>query len=371
MTRMARRPDMPPEAAPDAHDDAAEELEQGRIPNEAVIWAFRFFAGREPGHLAELTFHKTYANFEGLRRAFIRSPEIDAYRQSLSGRSNTIGVPLFLLRPPADPAIPWRFEPPSLAEPVSQFSTASQFEEPAYAAIMGAMALAPRAVRPRWEQAWIVAMLARAGLLEAGRKGLGIAVAKDRIPALLASRGVEMLLTTSRPGWHEAAGRPGRILRELFVPEIAPSPVMQANISFAGLATEELARLPSSGFDFCWSIGQPSLLGSTEAALDFLEASLVPLKPGGLALHCFAVNLTSSEQTVAAPGLVLLRRADLEALATRLMAQGHIALPLNTHPGTRPADAEVKAEPGGTIGHRQRHGAHISASFGLALRKGV
>jgi hypothetical protein len=113
----------------------------------------------------------------------------------------------------------------------------------------------------------------------------------------------------------------------------------------------------------------PGRLGSIAATLDFFEASLAPLKPGGLALHGASLNLSSDRITWELPDLVILRRADIEALHERLAAKGHRLLTLNTHPGLDPADEQVSSVPAAAPAHRQRHGVVVSAGFGLAIRK--
>ena len=275
-------------------------------------------------------------------------------------------VPMFLLRPPSVQGLDWRFQPPDLEQPSSQLCTASQFKDAAFHEIVEAMRAQPGKRRGLWEQVWTVSMLATEGMVAPGRRGLGIETGSERISALLASRGVEVLATGS--GASTPAAMEIRRVR-LFYPEVVHIEDFDQLCRFAELDPRRVDSLPADGFDFCWSVGMPGRLHSIEAALDFLEASLAPLRPGGLAVHSFAFNLTSDQTTWEFPDLVILRRCDIEALAERLGKAGHRILTFNTHPGYDPADERVTTQPATTTGHRQRHGVVVSTSFGLAIRK--
>jgi hypothetical protein len=271
-----------------------------------------------------------------------------------------------MLRPPADPDLPWTFQPPTLDKPVSQLCTTAQFDEPAFLEIIQAMSLRPGRTRLLWEQAWIVSVLATEGLVARGKSGVAFDAGRERIGALLASRGVTVLGT----GGDIDDDRDAEARRlQLFYPEVVHIDDFDTLVSFAELDPRQARRMPPASHDFCWSVGIPGRLGSIEAALDFFEASLVALRPGGLALHTFSFNLTSDAATWELPDLVVLRRRDIETLAARLAPAGHRLVTFNTHPGHDTADETVKTEAHGPIGHRQRHGFAVVTSFGLAIRK--
>ena len=344
---------------------AAEAARRG-LPDEAVAWAFRLLAGREPRDAQEFAQYRTQPDLDALRRSFTRTPEFHAFFDAVLTGFPAWQMPLFLLRPPTVEGLEWRFAPPDLEQPVCQLCTASQFTDPAYVEITQAMGFPEGRGRPRWEQAWIVSVLATEGLIAPGRRGLGLQVGRERVAALVASRGVEVLATSDEVADAEAA----ETRRSwLFYPEIVHMEEFDRLVGFAGLELDQLANLPPGEFDFCWSTGITARLRTIDATLAFFEASLAPLKPGGLALHTFAFNLASDRPTLEAKQVTLLRRRDIEALAERLMQAGHRLLPLNTHPGSDRADEQVRVEPGGAPGLRQRNGNMVSTSFGLAIRK--
>jgi hypothetical protein len=339
---------------------------RGNLPEDAVAWAFRLLAGREPRDGKEFASFRANPDVNALRRAFTRTPEFHEFFDAVLTGFPAYRMPMFLLRPPAVEGLEWRFIPPDLENPVSQLCTATQFDDPAYLEISEAMGLPPGRGRARWEQVWVISVLATAGLIAPGKRGLGLQVGRERIAALVASRGVEVLATNDEVASEEAA----ETRRSwLFYPEIVHIEEFDRLVGFAGLDVDRLQNLPQGEFDFCWSLGITSRLRSIEATLAFIEASLGPLKPGGLALHGFAFNLASDQATLESRQLVLLRRRDIEALAERLMEAGHRLLPLNTHPGADRLDERVRNEQGGTPGHRQRQGNMVATSFGLAIRK--
>src|SRR3954451_23270532 len=112
------------------------------VTEDAVRWAFRLLVGREVQGAAEMRLHLQHRSLDGLRAAFLATPEFEALR-SAGLASPDYRVPLFLLRPPADPAIPWGFAPPSLVVPVSQLCAVAQLREPAFAALCAELDLVP------------------------------------------------------------------------------------------------------------------------------------------------------------------------------------------------------------------------------------
>lgn len=337
----------------------------GGVPPQAVRWGFRLLAGREVmDH--ELPLFQALPDITGLRRTLANTHEFHAFFGSLVSGHQAWSMPLFLLRPPAVEGLEWKFEPPNLEHPVCQFCTHAQFADPVFQEIVGAMGLRAAPSRAQWEQAWIVSVLATEGLVAPGRTGLGLACGRERIASLFASRAVQVTCTDEQE-------REGRALEhrriELFYPEIIPIAHFDQLVRFVRLDPRDVGRVDPPSFDFCWSIGAPDTLGSTAATIDFLEASLAPLKPGGIAAHAFAFNLTSNGRTWQKKGGVLMRRRDIEELAERLAKNGHQLLPLNTHPGLDPEDEQVEGSLAGAPGLRQRRGMMVTTSFGLAIRK--
>lgn len=346
---------------PDATDDG----EQGVSP-EAVAWGYRLLAGRAPLSQAEQDAFLGMPDLDAMRRAFTNIEGFHAFFDAVLTGHPTYAMPLFLMRPgPAD-GPEWRFRRPDLDNPVCQLCTQSQFDDDAFVEIAEAMAVHHGPGRAEWEQAWIISVLASHGLVGEGRRGIAIEAQDERIAAVLAARGVTVLATGE-----DALGRDAQEARRntLFHPEVVHAADFDQRVEFHRLDPREIGRVEPDGIDFCFSLNMPGRLGSVEATLDFLLASLAPLKPGGMALHTLAFNLSSNDLTWEFPGLTLLRRRDIEELHRRLARDGHAMLPFNTHPGHEPEDERVTSLPGSRPGHRQRNGLLVSTSFGLAIRK--
>ncbi len=331
---------------------------------DAVRWGFRMLAGRDPLNEVEVEAFLAMPDLGAMRRTLANTHEFHAFFGALFSAKEAWTVPMFMLRPPAVAGLDWVFRPPDLDRPTSQLCTAAQFADPVFIELVGAMGLRPGVSRALWEQAWIVALLATEGLIVPGCRGAGFVNARERITSLLASRGVTVqacVPTLTRPASH--------VLLDQFFPDVVPIEDFDACVTLAEVEAEAVAQMPPRTFDFLWSIGMPDRLGSVEAALGFFEASLATLRPGGIAAHCFTLNLASNAHTWEEVGNVLLRRRDIETLAARLLEAGHTLLPLNTHPGSDPADEEVTSVIGSRPGLRQRRGMMVGTSFGLAIRK--
>jgi hypothetical protein len=176
-----KSPAIPPDAMP--------------VTRDGVIWALRLFVGRNPVNDAEIALHQQHATMGELRTSLMLTPEFKTIQVRVGSTVPGFAIPPFLARPPEDPAIPFRFDPPKLANPTSQLCTASQFEEPAFAEFMAGLKLVSGHHRKLWEHAYILSVLSRMRLIGPRRKAIGFGCGRERIPAYLAARGVEVLAT--------------------------------------------------------------------------------------------------------------------------------------------------------------------------------
>jgi hypothetical protein len=342
------------------------------VSAEAARWAIRLFLGREPVDQAEVELHRNHATLEALRRGFAETAEWAVYMRAIR-RGDDYRVPFFLLAPPADPRIPWAPAPPSLAAPVSQLCTAAQLDSAEFIAWCRALDLTPNLHRKTWEFCWIGAVIEAAGLLRPGCRALGFGVGQEPLPAMLAARGLNVLATDApaeliaEQGWAEA-NQHAASLDALDRPNIVPRATLAERVAFRAV---DMNAIPADleDFDLCWSACALEHLGSLEHGLRFIEASLGPLRPGGLAVHTTEFNLESNEQTFEDPGLSLYRRQDIERLLSRLLDAGHRCWPLNLHPGDREIDAHVDAPPYALPHLKLEIGRYVSSSLGIVVQK--
>jgi hypothetical protein len=343
---------------------------------EAVTWAFRLLIGREPASPEEVERHRRLGSIEKLRTAFAHTWEFQDYadRASMIGRPN-YRLPLFLLRPPEDPAIPFRFAAPTLDKPVCQLCTAGQLAEPAMAEIMAALGTPHDRGRRAWENAYVVAALAEAGIIAEGKRVLALDCGRSRIPALLAARGVTVL-ASDPPGTEvpEAVGddpeaRARHHLLGMLYPDVAVLDEFEALVDWREVDPHAIPPDLAGSFDALFSVGTMPLAGSLELALSVLTSSLAALKPGGIAVHTLEFSLASNTAIVSNARLSVLRRIDLERLATSLAAEGHSLAPLCFHPGDAEEDEEITSGPAKRLLPKRRFGAHMVGLFGVIVRK--
>lgn len=342
------------------------------VCRDAVLWAFRYFIGREPWDETELAFHAQHPNVESLRRAMAGTGEFSAYMREIGG-AEAYRPPLFLLQPPTDSRIPWRFEPPNLVEPVSQLCTERQLEESAFLHWCRMLDMTPVAHRKLWEFCFLAAAMQSAGVLRPGGRALGFGVGTEPLPALLAHFGLQVLATDApseavhTQGW-ASTGQHAASLEGLYRPAIIPAEALERHVTFRPV---DMNAIPADlrGFDVCWSSCAFEHLGSIEHGLRFFEASLETLKPGGLAVHTTEFNLSSNNETLDSEGLCIFRKRDIETLLGRLAAAGHRVWPLNLHPGSSPMDAYIDLPPFSLPHLKLEVGKYVTTSIGLAVQK--
>jgi hypothetical protein len=333
------------------------------LPDDAVRWAIRLFLGRDPKSEDEVARLRRQPTIESLRGVLAETTEFDQFCWTVSGQRPRYGMPPAMLRPPANGELPWRFAPPTLEHPVSQLCTMSQFSEPAFEEIASAMALPKVPHRALWEPVYIVSVLATEGMIEPGRRAIGFGCGKERVPALLASRGVTVL-ASDRPGQD-----PAEMLNGMFDERVIHREDYDRLVYWHPIDMHDLPDGLEGQFDCLWSSSAIQQLGSIRRGMDFVERSLSVLQPGGFAVHTMEFNIGSNEGTVETHDISAFRRRDIEALASRLEAQGHKVLPINMHPGHEKDDEVIDLPPYGLPHLKLIIGRHVLTSFGLVVRK--
>lgn len=266
--------------------------------------------------------------------------------------------------------------PPTLANPVSQLCTASQFLEPRYTGWCAEMLAGPRLARKQWEFVYILEVLGQAGMLAPGRRGLGFGCGREPLVATIASRDAAVLATdlgadeAGAQGWIDS-GLHSSNLEQLNINGICPPETFRRNVAFEFCDMNAIPPAYAGGFDFVWSACSLEHLGSIDKGLDFIVNAMACLKPGGIAVHTTEFNLSSDGETVDHAGTVLFRRQDIERLAKRLAAIGATLATRNYHFGTQPVDRHVDVPPYADAPHlKLQIERYASTSIGLIIRKG-
>ena len=220
------------------------------------------------------------------------------------------------------------------------------FYDPRFAARCKGMAHAVVRQRKLWEFVYIAEMLDRAGCLVAGKKGVGFGCGSELLPAYFASKGCEILASDAPDDqqlWSNA-NQHASSKEVLFHDKIINRADFDRLISFKAA---DMNSIPPdvTGFDFAWSACCLEHLGSLDHGLNFIEASLATVKPGGWVCHTTEFNLSSNDDTINAEGLAFYRKRDLEAFFHRMRALGHRPGQLNLKAGTSPIDFHVDFPP--------------------------
>ena len=203
----------------------------------------------------------------------------------------------------------------------------------------GQLQMSPTYHRKVWEDAFVVQALWEAGVIAPGMRGLGFAVGREYLPSFFAGRGVAVVATdldagdARAKGWvdtdqHAAAADP--LFQAHLVSEADFARLVEHRAADMTAIPADLAR---GGFDFVWSVCAFEHLGSLEAGIAFVAASMRCLKPGGIAVHTTEYNLDGAGGTLEDGPTVLYQRRHVEALERRLAAAGHRMLPLDDAAG--------------------------------------
>lgn len=262
---------------------------------------------------------------------------------------------------------------PTLANPVSQGCTQGQLAEPAYAHWCAQVREEPRAHRKQWEYCYILQVLARAGQITPGQRGLGFGVGEEPLTALLAANGVDVVATDLEPaaarrkGWVKT-DQHARSKESLNQRDICDPAQFDRLVSFRHA---NMNAIPADlrDFDFCWSACALEHLGSIARGLRFIENSLECLRPGGIAVHTTEFNCSSDRRTLNHAATVLFRRRDLLELGERLREAGHEVV-FNFDLGDQPLDLHVDVPPYSADNHlKLKIRRWVATSFGVVVRK--
>jgi hypothetical protein len=231
-----------------------------------------------------------------------------------------------------------------------------------------------------WEWLFLCESLREAGMLQAGRRGLGFG-AHEPLVSLFAGMGCNLVVAefgsdpageaTSPDADEELAEGPAAAIDHLF----CPAELFHERVQYQELDLHDVLRdVPDDlhDFDFTWSSRVIDQLGSLAAGMDFVAAQMHRLRPGGLAVHTTELNLSSDTDTIAEGdaegGTVLYRRRDVEDLVRRLRADGHrIAYDLSE--GSWPADRHVDVPPYTRTHLRTKLGEYETTSIALVIQK--
>lgn len=219
--------------------------------------------------------------------------------------------------------------------------------------------------RKIWEWCAISQALEERGMLQPGKLGLGFAVGQEPLASAFAARGVRVL-ATDRPqdgspdSWSETGQHAGS-LEVLFKEHLIGRREFSERVSYAPANMTSIGHLDSESYDFLWSSCALEHLGSLEAGVNFIEASLSLLKVGGVAVHTTEYNVSSNAETLADGANVIFRQRDIEAIGQRVRALSAAMSRPDFDAGDEAPDIEFDYEP--YFQNRRYHIKILAAGF--------
>lgn len=262
---------------------------------------------------------------------------------------------------------------PSFEGPVSQACTQSQMVDPLYRRWCDELHESPSTHRKQWEFCYILQALETSGVLYSGARGLGFGVGDEPLTAAFAARGIGVMATdlevgiAAQQGWVET-DQHARSKDVLNNRGLCPQEQFDRLVDFRFMDMNAIDA-DLQGFDFCWSACALEHLGSIEQGLQFIEASLDCLRPGGVAVHTTEYNCQSNDATLDNASTVLFRQRDLIKLAKRLRRRGH-EIVLNFNTGDQPLDLHIDVPPYSQSNHLKLQIAQwVTTSFGIIVHK--
>lgn len=266
----------------------------------------------------------------------------------------------------------------AMASPFMEFSTcsANDFLHPRYLEICELMKHPFMWHRKLWEFVFVTHHLLESGLVKPGNKGLVFGVGKERLPALFASMGAQIMATDApvdigeRQGWNKS-GEHISSLTQIRYTEIVDGEIFDKNVFFQPCDMTNI-QPGLCDFDFNWSSCCFEHLGSLEAGIEFvINAVEKTLRVGGVAVHTTEFNLSSNDDTVTKGGTVIYRRKDIEELVQRLRDRGHIVKPFVIGDGSHYWDFHVDVPPYSQDPHlKLLLMGYVCTSVGIVVHRG-
>jgi len=226
--------------------------------------------------------------------------------------------------------------------------------------------------RKFWEWAFIAHHLECEGAIGPGKRGLVFGVGTERLPALFAVRGCEILATDGpadvvTSDWQNT-GQFAADREKLFHEAIIDRETFNQRVQF------EVCDMNAIGphlrdFDFCWSSCCLEHLGDMKAGVRFIWNSLQCLKPDGVAIHTTEYNLSSNFDTIRHGHTCIYRKRDIAGLKKELADKGHVVRDLPLVLGLKDMDRHVDQPPYNEHMHlKLRFDEYDCTSYGLVIK---
>ena len=228
--------------------------------------------------------------------------------------------------------------------------------------------------RKLWEWVFVIHHLLESDVVRPGSKGLVFGVGSERLPAVFAQMGAQIVATDAPDEKGEiwdCNGQHSTSLESLRYTDVVDDAVFDSNVRFE-ICDMENIQPELNGFDFNWSSCCFEHLGSLEAGMQFvINAVEKTLRVGGVGVHTTEFNLSSNDDTVTEGPTVIYRRRDIEELVSRLRDRGHSVSEFIVAAASNYWDFHVDLPPyTGAVHIKLLLEQYVSTSVGIVVRRG-
>jgi SAM-dependent methyltransferase len=273
--------------------------------------------------------------------------------------------------------------PPDFSQLTSQAVSAAQCEDPTYLEWFRLLTGTTESElnpynRKTWEWAYIAEAVAQAGLMKPGRAALGFGVGNEPLPALFASRGLDVVATDQGVESGDRWASTGELmsgLSGLSRPHLVADEELASHVEVRNVDMNDVPA-DLGTFDVIWSSCVIEHLGSPERGLDFVLESCRLLAPGGIAVHTTELELTARDTTADYGHCAVYRLVDLRGFAGRLSELNctstfNFTVPMDTREDRWISLISVDGQlaPPDIAHLKLAIGESLSTSFGLLIRR--
>ena len=254
--------------------------------------------------------------------------------------------------------------------------SAADFLHPQFSQLCQEFDYPPSYHRKLWEWVFVIHHLKQAGVLRTGSRGIGFGVGRERLPALFAKYGAQIVATDASEelgksvGWVKSNEHSSGV-SQLLYPNVVDDDIVRSHVIHRAC---DMNRIDDdlTGFDFTWSCCCFEHLGSLEAGIEFVINSVEKtLKIGGVACHTTEFNLSSNEDTLREGATVLYRKRDMLELVERLRERGHEVETFSVAPDSHYLDGYVDVPPYTDNPHlKLALEGYTTTSVGIVVKRG-
>lgn len=240
---------------------------------------------------------------------------------------------------------------PSIVNLISKVSTQSDIESDWSRYWVNELKQTFKYHRKQWEQSFILQVLFEHGMMQNGKKGIGLGCGKEPLPSYLASQGCHITAgdkpscnELNQIGWKKH-NQYTQSIDDLFHKNIIDYDTFKKCVSLLYVDMNNLPSTIYDTYDFCWSVCVIEHIGSVENGLNFLKNSLKLLKQGGISIHTTEFNYLGIPQRIDNWGSVIFNRKDFEILSKEIKEYGGEILGLDFSYGDGILDKYIDLPP--------------------------